>query len=150
VDFERAQRELEALSEPGRSPRQLLEEGDGRRAKLYVTWKLLDFRRREPALFASGEYQPLEIEGSAREHVLAFARTHEGRSCIVLVPRWTARLLKGVTRLPCGEAVWGETRVVLGDVPVGAATDLFTGREVEAHSAEGGRYLRVAEVLADF
>ncbi|HEX7114450.1 MAG TPA: malto-oligosyltrehalose synthase [Steroidobacter sp.] len=150
VDFERAQRELEALSEPGRSPRQLLEEGDGGRAKLYVTWKLLDFRRREPALFASGEYQPLEIEGSAREHVLAFARTHEGRSCIVLVPRWTARLLKGVTRLPCGEAVWGETRVVLGDVPVGAATDLFTGREVEAHSAEGGRYLRVAEVLADF
>jgi (1->4)-alpha-D-glucan 1-alpha-D-glucosylmutase len=113
-----------------------------------VMQKLLQLRRDDPDLFAKGDYQALQVEGVHKEHVFAFARTHEGRSCIVVVPRWTAKLMDAVTELPLRERVWADTRVALGSgVQSAAMRDVFTSREV---AIDGDRSVGVAGALAEF
>ena len=49
-------------------------------------------RRARPGLFTVGEYLPLEAVGPRHEHLFAFARRHEGRTAVVIVPRLTTKL----------------------------------------------------------
>ncbi len=79
--------------------------GEGSR-KLVVTRAGLTLRRGDPELFAHGAYVPLEVAGRHADHVVAFARVHEGRWAIAAVSRLT-EALDG----------WGDTRLVL---PTGA------------------------------
>jgi maltooligosyltrehalose synthase len=64
----------------------------------------------------------------------------------VIVPRWTAKLMNGVSELPLGEKVWADTTITLSN---GASAtrmrDVFTGREV---STEGS--VAIADALAEF
>jgi (1->4)-alpha-D-glucan 1-alpha-D-glucosylmutase len=60
--------------------------------KLFVTWRLLQWRREAAALFRDGDYRPLELEGPDARHVIAFARVGpHGDAAIIIVPRlaWT-------------------------------------------------------------
>lgn len=157
VDFAAAARWLDAIRELPRLPPTLLAEPEGNAAKLHLTAKLLALRRRDPDLFARGAYRPLQIEGECREHALAFARSHEGRALILVVPRWSAKLMQGVEALPLGARVWADTRLGLEeDLPQGPWTDVLTGRELGAEqevgrdSASGERAWRLADVLAEF
>ena len=93
VDFDAAAQHLDAIERLQGSPRELLWEQEGVASKLYVIRKLLQLRRDDPELFAQGDYQALQVDGARKEHVFAFARTYEGRSCIVIVPRWSAKLM---------------------------------------------------------
>ena len=93
---------------------------DGR-IKLFLTHRLLVFRRENPKLFAQGSYTPLDLTGAFAGSCIAFARAHEGHSIVVLAPRLTARL--GFP--PIGEA-WRDTAVKLPD-EFGNGCDLFTG-----------------------
>jgi (1->4)-alpha-D-glucan 1-alpha-D-glucosylmutase len=137
VDFAAAAQRLDAAG---------LWEEEGRVAnRLYVIRKLLQLRRDEPELFAQGDYQALQVDGVHKEHVLAFARTHQNRSCIVVVPRWTAKLMDGATELPLGARVWGDTKIAVGNVA--RTTDVLTGRQVTIDSE---RTLSVADVFAEF
>ncbi len=67
---------------------------DGR-VKQAVIAAALAIRAADPALFARGEYVPVEAEGIAARHVIAFARRFEGRAAIVAVPRLPWGLLRG-------------------------------------------------------
>jgi (1->4)-alpha-D-glucan 1-alpha-D-glucosylmutase len=62
---------------------------DGR-VKLYLTYKMLNFRRHHEDLFSQGGYLPLEASGEAHEHVCAFARQQGSEWALVVVPRLTA------------------------------------------------------------
>ncbi len=104
---------------------------DGR-IKLFVTHRALVARRDNPGLFSEGEYQPLVAEGSAADHVVAFARVRGGRAAVVVVPRLTARLDEG----------WGDTRL---SVPPGNWRCAFTGA-TRAFTDN----VPVAEPFADF
>jgi (1->4)-alpha-D-glucan 1-alpha-D-glucosylmutase len=146
VDFERAAAQLDSLENVS-DVRTLFDESDGARAKLYVTAKLLQFRAADPALFALGSYQPLQVEGEKKDHVFAFARTHEGRSCVVIVPRWSARLMGGEMRLPVGE-VWGDTRVLLSNADGAELGDLLASHSVRATAEDGA--LRLVDVFSAF
>ena len=118
----------------------------GSPSKLYVIRKLLQLRRDDPELFARGEYHALQVDGARKEHVFAFARTYEGRSCIVIVPRWSAKLMDGVSELPVGEKVWADTRITLSNGAWATRMrDVFTGREV---AVEGS--VTIADALAEF
>lgn len=143
VDFDAAARQLEAIEN--------LPQHERATNKLYVMQKLLRFRRDDPELFAKGDYQALQIDGVHKEHVFAFARSFEGRTCMVLVPRWTAKLMDGVTELPLRERVWGDTRVVIAN---GAAAvplqDVLTGEEVAMDEAQDERSLRISLAFAEF
>jgi (1->4)-alpha-D-glucan 1-alpha-D-glucosylmutase len=148
VDFESAARRLDSLSEVT-DVGALLEDADGARAKLYVTLKLLQLRVAEEQLFARGSYQPLQVEGEHKDHVFAFARVHEGRGIVVVLPRWTARLMRGEMALPLGD-VWGDTQVIIGNALGGEFEATLTAQPTPVAPDGEERAVRVAQLFARF
>ena len=60
--------------------------------KLFITWRLLQWRRQCEALFRDGDYRPLDIDGPDARHLIAFARVADsGEAAVTVVPRlaWT-------------------------------------------------------------
>jgi (1->4)-alpha-D-glucan 1-alpha-D-glucosylmutase len=153
VDFESAARRLGSLAEAG-DVSALLDDANGALAKLYVTSKLLQLRAADEQLFAQGTYVPLQVEGERKDHVLAFARVHEGRGIIVILPRWTARLMRGETTLPLGD-VWGDARVIVGSTLAGEFEETLAIPSIRVRfntvMVEGEeRSVRVAQVFERF
>lgn len=72
---------------------------------------VLDIRRRQPQPFMNGRYIPLDVEGGMAEHIIAFARTHESCTAIVIAVRLVFDLV-GDGSLRIAE-LWRDTRVVL-------------------------------------
>jgi (1->4)-alpha-D-glucan 1-alpha-D-glucosylmutase len=73
----------------------------------------LALRQSAKDLFAKGAYMPLAVEGTAAEHVVAFARVHEGNAGITIVPRACLDFLRG-ERIPLVPSQsWGDTLVRL-------------------------------------
>ncbi|HEX6363395.1 MAG TPA: malto-oligosyltrehalose synthase [Albitalea sp.] len=134
VDFERLHAMLQAL--PAEPPADLADP----RGKLLLTTRLLDLRRREPALFARGAYQPLAAEGPAHEHVVAYARVDGDRACVVVGSRLPlARERSGID--------WPGTRLAL---PGGLARpwrDVVGGTSVALRVDSEGAWLALEEVL---
>ncbi len=86
VDFDaRAAALAEAIE-----PAELLPHWRDGRVKLAVLHRALTFRAAAGALFSQGTYVPIKAEGPACDHILAFARVHEGRAAIVVVTRCPA------------------------------------------------------------
>jgi (1->4)-alpha-D-glucan 1-alpha-D-glucosylmutase len=101
--------------------------------KLFLIWRTLQFRNEHRAVFDHGDYFPLSVEGSKRDHLCAFARTTKDKlTSITVVPRLVFRLLKGELRLPLGD-LWSNTLLRL---PSGVSdtefTNLFTGETIRA------------------
>ena len=86
---------------------------DGR-AKLWIAWRLLALRREIPALFRDGDYRGLRAVGAQANHVVAFVRRHDKALLVAIAGRLFARLLGEPGRMPCGDAVWGDTAVEVG------------------------------------
>jgi (1->4)-alpha-D-glucan 1-alpha-D-glucosylmutase len=123
------------------SPEELLREWPDGRIKLMLTQRLLRFRRENPLLFQRGSYLPLTVTGEFADCCVAFAREHEGKWIIVLVPRLSSRI--GFP--PIGES-WKDTAVELPELLVrDGAMELFTGRPIPWN----GSAVRLAEAMAD-
>ncbi len=150
VDFDVATRHLDTVERLSGSPRDLLWNQDGVASKLYVIRKLLQLRRDDPESFAKGDYQALQVDGARKDHVFAFSRTYEGRSCIVIVPRWTAKLMDGVTELPLGEEVWADTSIALGSTAAAGMTEIFSRREITIEGEQTARTVRISQVFVEF
>ena len=162
VDFERLTALLAELQQREVGPalvQELLAAWDDGRVKMYVTWQALSLRRARAELFASGDYVPLGAAGTAQEHLCALAR-HAGEHWVVAaVPRLPVRLTGAgpvalpVAKPPVGEAVWGDTVLIL---PAAAPTcwrNVFTGETVGTAPAVGNpgvRALPLARVLGTF
>ena len=108
VDFSSLMEMLAALKDNA-NPGQLLKCWTDGRLKLYLTWKLLNFRRAHADLFLQGEYIPLSVVGPRADHIIAFARRLRDDWCVVTVPRLLAKLGRGKNiwqgtsiRLPAG------------------------------------------------
>ncbi len=123
-------REREGKDLPGLLA-EMLDGPQNGRCKQYLIYRALKTRAEFQAVYQSGEYLPIAMEGPRKENALAFARAL-GKSCCVTV---TPRLVAGLVpegRLPLGREVWGETRLRL---PVEGATswrDSISGKELEA------------------
>jgi (1->4)-alpha-D-glucan 1-alpha-D-glucosylmutase len=152
VDYAERAKHLRVLKRRKPSPRmvaELLETKEDGRVKLYLTSRALACRRAHPDLFARGDYLPLAAEGSAADHVVAFARRDEEGEVIVVVPRLVMGLIGKERVDPIGREVWGDTRLVLPGIVGGTRyRDVFTGKVVEAASCEGGVALTLGEVFA--
>jgi len=125
---------------------------DGR-CKLFVTWKVLQFRRDHAAIFRDGEYLPLRVSGEYAANVCAFARRHEGKLAVTIAPRLYLRLL-GPERedAPLGETVWGDTVIELPKefpepVPL---KNLFDGQTVPTSRTGSRITVRLADALKNF
>jgi (1->4)-alpha-D-glucan 1-alpha-D-glucosylmutase len=120
------------------SPADLAENWQDGREKLFIARHLLELRRRHPALFAEGDYQPLEIEGEASGHLCAFGRNRGDETVVVAVPRLVHQLYRS------GQpALWGTTEIIFP--PREGWHDVFTGRRVE-----GQDRVLASELLAEF
>ncbi|HET6182526.1 MAG TPA: malto-oligosyltrehalose synthase [Acetobacteraceae bacterium] len=139
VDFT-ARRAALAQDDP---PAQLIGVWRDGRVKQALICRLLALRRAEPALFEQGTYEPLQVEGPRREHLIAFARRAGERFALTLVPRCTATMLNGDAPL-FAEGAWRGTCVKLP--PWAARTALRDMLAGASHRPDGsltaGRALR--------
>ena len=141
VDFDLRSGLLRSLTESPDPPALLRDWSDGR-IKLHVLRSMLAWRRTHPDLSGRGALSLLAVEGPARDHVVALARTHGDEWLIAVVPRLTRQLgCDGAFAL--GAAAWGQStiRVPPGSPPV--FTDLLGGTTLRP--SDGA--LRLAEVL---
>jgi (1->4)-alpha-D-glucan 1-alpha-D-glucosylmutase len=112
-------------------------------AKLFVTSRLLQLRRELTELFAHGDYVPLQTNGERKDHVLAFARTYEQNTVIVVLAKWMAQLMHARLELPVGE-IWGDSSVAFAAGTGESLRDIFSGTTI----ATAGDSLRVADVFS--
>ncbi|NLS03896.1 malto-oligosyltrehalose synthase [Rhizobium sp. P32RR-XVIII] len=90
----------------------------------------LHLRQRRPELFAKGSYVPLEVSGSRKDHVVAFARHLNGTYAITVVPRLMFGWLDpGV--LFAGPEFWNNTAIKMPASLQGLKCDLLTGRMLD-------------------
>jgi (1->4)-alpha-D-glucan 1-alpha-D-glucosylmutase len=105
--------------------------------KMLVTWRLLQLRARHPELFSRGAYQALSVDGPAAPHIVAWARSLDGRHSLTIGSRLLHTLTQGDPQALRQPGIWGDTRV---DLPADAPRlwrDVLTGRTLEAGSAGG-------------
>jgi (1->4)-alpha-D-glucan 1-alpha-D-glucosylmutase len=112
------------------------------RIKHNAITRILGLRRRRPALFASGDYVPLELIGAARDHAIAFARVDAESSLVVIVPLHSARRLDNAGVAPIID--WGDTSVIL---PEGLAGHRFESVMGPGSVAPLNGRLPVADVM---
>ena len=72
VDYVERKKMLDALK--GADPGELLDNWSDGRIKLFLTHRLLTFRRENPELFRDGGYRPLGLTGEFADCCIAFAR----------------------------------------------------------------------------
>jgi (1->4)-alpha-D-glucan 1-alpha-D-glucosylmutase len=90
----------------------LSESTEDGRIKLYLIWKALGLRKQFPALFEKGSYLPLVTNGEHAHRCVAFARIHENRASITVVPRLAAEII-GLDSKPFG---WGDTKIEIPEL----------------------------------
>jgi (1->4)-alpha-D-glucan 1-alpha-D-glucosylmutase len=147
-DYEHRQRLLQSLRQQANGDKvalvhELMDNLPDGRAKLYLTWRLLDWRRQHPGLFKSGGYEPLIADGEKADHICAFMRCDRELRLAVIAPRWYARMTQDSSHWLSAEAVWGNTRLAL---PPGNYRNLLTGESIAAN--ENGT--SISEALWNF
>ena len=88
VDFVARAKVLTAIETPDWD--RLVQNWPDGHLKLAWTRHLLRMRNDLAEVFTYGDYQPLEISGPHRDHVIAFARRHEGHAAITVVTKTLA------------------------------------------------------------
>jgi (1->4)-alpha-D-glucan 1-alpha-D-glucosylmutase len=130
VDFARRAEMLKQLNRDG-DPQEILRNWDDGRLKMYVSSRLLAFRRQHAELFLCGDYIPLRVEGTHPGHVIAFARRFKDEWCVTVVPRLCGSLTSAGSP-PFGNDVWHDTKIEVPDGAPEGWTNLLTGSAVKA------------------
>ena len=119
--------------------------------KLYLIYKALNYRKQKRELLEMGEYLPLEVMGSRSENVCVFARRVGNERVLVAVPRFFTELIPQPSDLPLGEAVWGDSFIIVPIAEPGAQyRNIFTGEILTARDFEEATSLHLSEVFAHF
>jgi len=150
VDFDSRATLLDALCQKGAPDLHALTAhlANGR-AKLYLTWRALQFRAAEPELFSNGDYRPLQVTGAHADKVCAFARTGPTTHAVTIAPRWFSRLMPESDQAIPDSAAWQDTRV---EVPPSSLTavNFLSGQSHAAIVEDGRHWISLREVLSDF
>ncbi len=128
------------------------------RIKLFVTWRMLQFRRLYSRLFQNGAYIPLDVEGTKAKHLCAFAwhwspaAGEESAVAIVIAPRLIAGLTPTASDVemplpPQGPDIWADTHILVDKLALSPPLkNLFTGQVCEAKESR----IAAADALLDF
>jgi (1->4)-alpha-D-glucan 1-alpha-D-glucosylmutase len=139
--------EVEGPLTPGALAEIVRQRTDGR-LKVLVTAQALASRHARRRVFARGAYVPLEVRGGRAAHVFAFARVDEDDAALTIVPRLTTALVSAPADVPAGEAVWGDTEVLLpAEVRGTAWIDALTRRTLASRSPASVRVADACGVL---
>jgi (1->4)-alpha-D-glucan 1-alpha-D-glucosylmutase len=152
VDYRKRRELLDELQEPSAGGpsivSELLQHPENDRLKLFATATMLRARRAAHDVFRCGRYDPLAVEGSARDHLFAFARVLGQRQAIVAVPRLVATL-KPDGDAPLG-SVWRDTRIAVPDDAPRCYRQAFTGVCAMVIEQGGRRWIRAADAFEHF
>jgi (1->4)-alpha-D-glucan 1-alpha-D-glucosylmutase len=109
VDFPARERALAHLGDPA----DLMPDWRDGRVKQAIVARALALRERMPGLFTSGTYTPILAEGAEAHHILAFLRSYEGNTALVVTTRLPGSVgLAGDLPL-MSPSHWRETRLQL-------------------------------------
>lgn len=120
---------------------------DGR-LKLYVTARLLNFRRSHPDLFSCGEYLSIEPHGNHAQSIFAFSRCFRDTWLVIAVPRLPTRVARR-GNFPLG-AYWGNTTISLPDAAPDSWTELFTNLTFDSPGSGESTALSVSSLFDTF
>jgi (1->4)-alpha-D-glucan 1-alpha-D-glucosylmutase len=138
VNYELRHQMLKSLSSA--NPAELMQSWADGRIKLFLTQRILHFRREHPEVFNRGEYLALRTTGTFAESCISFLRRLEDDWILVIAPRLSSR----VGFPPLGQA-WQDTAVELPEnVSLKGAHDLFTCQPIRPQK----RQLAVSDVLS--
>ena len=140
VDYDARRQALSAITQA--SPEDLLTHWKDGRIKLFLTHKLLQYRREHFDLFATGDYLPVQATGAFAESAFAYARRHEAQTLLVIAPRLSARI--GFP--PIGDR-WRDT--ALDFQPAQSLRDIFTARDFSPRLSESLSSLPFAAFVSD-
>jgi (1->4)-alpha-D-glucan 1-alpha-D-glucosylmutase len=114
VDFSARAAALAAVETPDWES--LIQNRADGRIKLAWTRHLVRLRTELADVFAHGDYQPLQVIGPHRDHVIAFARRHGGDAAVIAVAKSLAPLTQGGRVWPNADAYDGA--IVMNGVSV--------------------------------
>jgi (1->4)-alpha-D-glucan 1-alpha-D-glucosylmutase len=138
VDYNLRREMLQSLSSA--APGELMQTWQDGRIKMFLTQRLMRFRREHGDLFKRGEYLPIQTSGTFAECCISFARRLNDNWVTVIAPRLSSR----VGFPPIGE-VWQDTAIQLPEaLSLKDAHDLFTCRPIRHQN----RQLSVGDVLS--
>ena len=138
VDYKQRRKMLKAL--PASAPDELIRSWPDGRIKMFLTQRLLQFRREHVDLFQRGEYLPLAVNGIFAECCVSFAFSLAGQWIVVVAPRLSSR----VGFPPTGER-WKDTTIEFPEtLSLEGAHDLFTCRPIH----RDGRQVLVSNALS--
>jgi (1->4)-alpha-D-glucan 1-alpha-D-glucosylmutase len=124
VDYALRREMLQSLSSA--TPKELIQMWPDGQIKMFLTKRLLGFRREHSDLFESGEYLPLRTTGTFAECCVSFVRRLDNNWVAIIAPRLSSR----VGFPPIGE-LWKDTAIELPEtLELEKAHDLFTCRPV--------------------
>jgi (1->4)-alpha-D-glucan 1-alpha-D-glucosylmutase len=153
VDFARRRKFLAEIREAERGDlldfiERMMQRPEDGRIKMYLVERALNFRRAQHELFAAGDYLPLRVAGSRKNHVIAFARTMRNKSIIVATGRFFSRL-GAPDRLPIGRDIWNETFIMMErKMKFCRYRDVFTGEVLKVTEHKNNSGLPLAEVFS--
>jgi (1->4)-alpha-D-glucan 1-alpha-D-glucosylmutase len=136
VDFETRQSFLKTIKEQAKKDilkliDDLLETRHDARIKLFLIVQILKARTENLNLFNEGDYVPLEVSGKFKEHIIAFARSHENKMIVTIAPRFFTRLIQP-GEYPISQKVWEDTSVKLPAKAPSAWKNAITEQSIQA------------------
>jgi len=129
--------------------RDLVQNWQDGRIKLYMIRRALNFREAKQELFAAGDYVPLSLLGRRREDVFAFARRRRNALAIVATPRLFTRLTDE-GQPPIGKRIWGARKMSLPHDFPGKWRNVFTGETLFAHRAGNEKVIPLEKLFSSF
>jgi (1->4)-alpha-D-glucan 1-alpha-D-glucosylmutase len=155
VDYTKRREALCALSSA--SPSDLLDRRTDGRVKMFTATRALRTRASLRDVFEHGEYVPLDVTGSRRQCLFAFARVgwadggHRA-AAITCVPRMIAMLTPDAAAPPLGANVWGDTKVEIPRDFVSASglCEAFTGQVIPVDDGGETIAMSAATVFQQF
>jgi (1->4)-alpha-D-glucan 1-alpha-D-glucosylmutase len=138
VDYKRRRQMLETLADA--TPEQMMQAWPDGRIKIFLTQRMLQFRRKHAELFQRGDYLPLRASRTFAGCCVSFARRLTEKWIVVIAPRLSSRL-----GFPPIAGKWQETTVEFPEtLPLAQAHDVFTCCPVALQN----RTVKLAEALA--
>jgi (1->4)-alpha-D-glucan 1-alpha-D-glucosylmutase len=134
---------------PEASRKDMLVNWEDGRIKMFVIRNALGFRMAKPALFANGDYVPLEAVGNRSNNIFAFGRRLKTAWALVAVPRFNTQLIRP-GEAPVGKEVWGKNAILLPKNAPRDWTNVYTGQKISAVTSGRESSLYLGDVLQDF
>ncbi len=117
---------------------------DGR-LKLYITARILQFRRAHQELFSKGDYLPIKVDGKS-EFVHAFARCSGQDWIVVAVSRLLANIAAPGT-FPVGQKTWRSTALALPSSAPERWVNVLTGESLIPCRRGKKRLIRLSDMF---